>query len=753
MVGLTISHYKILEKIGEGGMGVVYKAEDTKLKRTVALKFLPPEMTRDPEAKKRFVHEAQTASALEHNNICTIHEIDETEDGQMFIAMACYEGKSLKERIEHEPLKLEKTIDIAIQLGQGLSEAHVKGVVHRDIKPGNILISEDGQVKIVDCGLAKLRGRTKLTKTGTALGTVAYMSPEQSRGKEVDHRTDIWSLGVVLYEMLTGQMPFKGDYEQAVVYSILNEEPELITNLRRDVPTELQQVMQKAMQKEPTERYANLAELLTDLKSIRKNLQIEDARSLAETEKPLPSIAVLPFVNMSADPEQEYFCDGMAEELINALTKIENLRVPARTSAFAFKGEKIDVREIGRKLSVATVLEGSVRKAGNRLRIAAQLINVADGYHLWSERFDRELDDVFAIQDEISMAIVNNLKVRLLRDEEEKLVKRHTRNPEAYNLYLKGLYFSFKASPEGMEKALQYFREAIDKDPDFALPYTGVANVFLALGIFSLRPTKEVLPEVKAALNKALQLADTLAEAHANAALMAFWFEWDWRAAENHFKKALALNPKLASCRAWYAWYQLAMGRFDEAISELKRAQELDPLMPLWYSQGTGIHLTVGNLDEAMDQFHKAIELDPNFGLAYFHVGRVYFLKGMMEEAISAFKKMLGLTPYPGWAECYLGMIYHLQGKKENAENLLEELIERKKKSYVSSVCIAILCHELGKLELAYEFYEKAIEERDILMPFIKVHPEHEKHRSDPQFKSLLKKLSLNKYKEGKKLN
>ncbi|UCE18807.1 MAG: protein kinase [Gemmatimonadota bacterium] len=745
MIGETISHYKILEKLGEGGMGVVYKAEDTKLKRTVALKFLPPELTRDPEAKQRFIHEAQAASALDYSNICTIYEIDETGDNQLFISMACYGGQNLREKIEKGPLKLEETIDIGIQIAQGLSKAHEKGIVHRDIKPGNILITEDGQVKIVDFGLAKLRGRTKLTKTGTALGTVAYMSPEQSRGKEVDHRTDIWSLGVVLYEMLTGQMPFKGDYEQAVVYSILNEEPEPITNLRSDVPTELQQVMQKAMQKEPTERYASMAELLTDLKSMKKDLQIEDARSLAEKEKPLPSIAVLPFVNMSADPEQEYFCDGMSEELINALTKIENLRVPARTSAFAFKGEKIDVREIGRKLSVATVLEGSVRKAGNRLRIAAQLINVADGYHLWSERFDRELDDVFAIQDEISMAIVNNLKVRLLRDEEEKLVKRHTRDPEAYNLYLKGLYFSFKASPEGMEKVLQYFRKAIDKDPDFALTYTGVANVFLALGIFSLRPTKEILPKAKAALDKALHLDDTLAEAHANAALMAFWIEWDWRAAENHFKKALALNPRLASCRAWYAWYQLAMGRFDKAISELKRAQELDPLMPLWYSQGTGIHLTVGNLDEAMNQFHKAIELDPNFGLAYFHVGRVYFLKGMMEEAISAFKKMLGLTPYPGWAECYLGMIYHLQGKKENAENLLEEIIERKKKTYVSSVCIAILCHELGKLELAYEFYEKAIEERDILMPFIKVHPEHEKHRSDPQFKSLLKKMSLDK--------
>ncbi|MFQ6008752.1 MAG: protein kinase, partial [Candidatus Zixiibacteriota bacterium] len=394
MISNTISHYKILEKLGSGGMGVVYKAQDTKLDRYVALKFLPLALSQDEENKKRFINEAKAASALNHPNIATIYEIDEV-DGQMFIAMEYIEGKALNEIIHTNLSKgstLRKVLDYAIQITEGLSKAHAKGIIHRDIKPANILVTEEGLVKIVDFGLAKLAGRTMLTKEGTTLGTVAYMSPEQTQGTDIDHQTDIWSLGAVIYEMLTGEPPFKGDYEQAVIYSILNEEPKPLYDFRDDVPHKLAQLVDKALQKASKERHENMAELQEALRSVAQPM-----RSAGQKEG-VPAIAVLPFANMSADPQQEYFCDGMAEEIINALVNVEGLRVAARTSAFAFKGKQEDIREIGRKLSVDKVLEGSVRKAGNRLRVTAQLIDVADGYHLWSERYDRELQDIFAIQ-------------------------------------------------------------------------------------------------------------------------------------------------------------------------------------------------------------------------------------------------------------------------------------------------------------------------------------------------------------------
>jgi serine/threonine protein kinase/tetratricopeptide (TPR) repeat protein len=720
-------------------MGVVYKAQDLKLDRSVALKFLPPELTLDPEAKERFIHEAQAASALDHNNICTIHEIGQTDDGQMFIAMACYEGETLKKKIEHGPLKIDDTLDIGIQIAQGLQEAHKHQIVHRDIKPANVLITASGVVKIVDFGLAKLAGRTVLTKSGSTVGTAAYMSTEQARGEAVDARTDIWSLGVVMYEMVTGRLPFPGEFEQAIVYRILHDEPEAITSLRSNVPMELERIVKKAVAKNPEERFQNTGDILVDLKSLRKGLE-----SGVSGVKSVASIAVLPFEDMSPEKDQEYFCDGIAEELINVLSHIKDLHVVARTTAFSFKGTKQDLREVGRKLNVNTVLEGSIRKAGNRLRITAQLIDVVNGYHLWSEKFDKEMGDIFAIQDEISIGIVENLKLKLLPGEKATIEKRYGRDPEAYNLYLRGLYFYNKATPEGFEKGLKYFQEAIDKDASFALPYTAVAMVFLLYGMlgFGLPPT-EILAKSKAALTKALELDDGLAEAHFIAGGIAHNIEWDWKAAENHFEKALTLNPGMAICRAYYAWFQTAMGRFDEAIKQIKKAQEIDPLTPLYYAMGAGIHGPAGKIDEGIDQFHKAIELEPNFALAYMHGGRLYFAKGMIAEARSAFEKALRLVPYWDVPEVALGMIYDPQGEKEKAEKLLEDLIERKKRMHVSSSVIAMLAYQLGQQEKAFDFLEMAFEDRDSFMSYLQVFPEFAQLRSDARIKPLLQRMNF----------
>ena len=743
MIGTTISHYKILEKLGGGGMGVVYKAQDLKLDRQVALKFLPPDLTRDPEAKERFVHEAKAASALDHNNICNIHEIDETPDGQLFIVMGYYEGETLKKKIERGPLKIDEAIDIAIQITQGLEEAHKHQIVHRDIKPANVLITASGVVKIVDFGLAKLAGQSRVTRTGSTVGTAAYMSPEQAQGLDVNHLTDIWSLGVVLFEMLTGKLPFRREHEAALMYSITNEEPEAITSLRSNVPMELERIVKKAVAKDPEERFQNTGDILVDLKSLRKGLESGVSGERLFALKSTASIAVLPFEDMSPQKDQEYFCDGIAEELINALSHIKDLHVVARTTAFSFKGAKQDLREVGRKLNVNTVLEGSIRKAGNRLRITAQLIDVVNGYHLWSEKFDREMGDIFAIQDEISMGIVENLKLKLLPAEKAAIEKRYGRDPEAYNLYLRGLYFFNKATPEGFEKGLQYFREAIDRDPSFALPYTGVALVFLTYGMLSILPPTEILAKSKAASSKALALDDSLAEAHFVAAGIAHTLEWDWKAAENHFEKALALNPRMAICRTYYAWFLTAMGRFDEAIKQVKKAQEIDPLTPLYYAMGVGIHLTAGKLDEGIEQFHKAIELEPNFALAYMHAGRIYFAKGMLDEARSAFEKALRLVPYWDVVEICLAWIHDLQGERKKAEKVLEDLIERKKRMNVSSSTLAAFAYHLGQHEKAFAFLEMAFEERDGLMSYLQVFAEWAELRSDERIKPLLRRMNF----------
>jgi serine/threonine-protein kinase len=724
-------------------MGVVFKAEDTKLRRPVALKLLPLELSHSPEGKKRFIREAQAAAALDHPNICTVYEVEE-QDGRAYIAMAYIDGKSLKARIAQGPLKIKEALDIAAQVAGGLEEAHRKGVVHRDIKPANIMLTAKGQAKIMDFGLARLESAGDLTRTDVVMGTVAYMSPEQAQGHKVDLRTDIWSFGCLLYEMLAGHGPFQGGHEQAIFQAIIHGEPQPITALRRDVPVAIEKILERCLQKNPLNRYLDAGNLAKDLTAV----DLGDVAS-APTPSPrkhVPSIAVLPFTDMSPEKDQDYFGEGIAEELINALAHIQELRVVARTSAFALKGMNLDIRDIGRKLDVRAVLEGSVRKAGNRLRVTAQLINVEDGYHLWSERYDREIDDIFAIQDEITSAIVDSLKVKLLAGEKTALKKRPTSDPEAYSLYLKGLYFYARPSPESYSKALDSFQAAIAKDPNFALAYAGMANVFGGLGVLNLAPPAEMWPKAKAALQKALSLDEGLAEAHAVAAFLAFWYEWDWEAAGRSFDRALSLNPGDAMSHGQRGLFCLNRKKFDEAIREIKKALELDPLMPIYYAWSVCLHWSVGKPDEALEEFARALEIDPNLGLAYFHAGMAYTLKGLLDEALETLEKGKKLVVFPGWVETNIGLIYLRKGDREKAEQILEEMIENRKKiKNLSAAGIAWLAGELGKLDLAFEYLDKAYEERDSLMAYIHVYVElfSLKIAADPRFKDVLAKMKL----------
>ena len=751
MIGKTISHYKILEKLGEGGMGVVYKAQDTKLKRTVALKFLRPQALTGEQEKSRFTNEALAAAALDHPSICTIHEIDEIE-GRTFIAMGYVEGQSLRDKIESQALKIKEAVDVAIQVAQGLQEAHDKGIVHRDIKSANIMVTGKGQAKIMDFGLARLGKDVSSGRGSTTVGTVAYMSPEQSRGEEVDHRTDIWSLGVVLYETIGGQLPFNGEYEQAIIYSILNEEPQPLTGLRPGLPLELERVVNRALAKSPDARYQRAADMLADLRSLRKEFDSVVWSERPPMKRTPPSIAVLPFANLSADREQDYFCDGMAEEIINSLTHLEALRVVARTSAFSFRDKSVDIREIGKKLNVGTVLEGSVQKSGNRLRITAQLTNVADGYHLWSEKYDRDMgelswpEDIFAIQDEISLAIVDKLKLRLLGENKARLMKRHTGDPDAFNLYLKGRYFWNKRTEDSLKKAVGYFEQAIERDPGYALAYSGLADSHIMLAEYSLVQPKEAFPKAKAAVMKALKIDESLAEAHTSLAFVKTLSDWDWMGAEKEFKKAIEFNPGYPIARQWYAEYLTMTERYAEAIAELKRAQELDPLS-LTIGVATGVTLFCGTrqYDRVIAECQKVLEMDPNFGGALNVLGMVYRERGMYDQAIEAFQKARTFDEGNTWITAGLGHAYALAGKKNEAQKVLDELERLSKQKYVPSDNIALVCLGLGRKDLMFEYLEKAYQERCVGLSWLKADPIFDSLRSDPGFIALLKRIGLEK--------
>jgi len=740
---LVGGRYRILGSAGEGGMGVVYKAEDTKLRRTVALKFLPAAIALDPEAKKRFLREAQAAAILDNPNICPVHEIDEA-GGEMFLTMAFVEGRSLKDRIAEGRLPLVEVLGVAIQVAEGLAAAHERGVVHRDIKPANVMLGRQGQVRITDFGLASLEGGVDLTRPQTILGTPAYMSPEQVRGEKTDGRTDVWSFGCTLFEMSTGRRPFIGEHGQTISNEILNDAPPDPASLRDDLPSGVAEIILKCLRKRPEDRFPDFEAVVAALQGESvQGSRATDARAPSPDE--LPSVAVLPFADMSPAKDQDYFGEGLAEELIHALARVQGLRVVARTSAFALKGMKLDVREIGKALGVGAVLEGSIRKAGNRLRVTVQLIDAATGMHLWSERFDREELDVFEIQDEISLAIVESLKVTLLVGEKAALGKRSTADTEAYNLYLKGLYFVARPNREALEKALSFFRQALELDPAFAQAYAGIAFVFSGMGAVNLAPQTEAFPKAKAAAQQALVLDPESALAHAVSASVQYYFDLDWTAAEKSFRRVLELNPSESIARGQYAWLLLSLRRFDEAMAEIKHALTIDPLMPILYAWSVGIHGAAGRTDEALEDFSKLLQIDPTIGLAYFHAAMAYYRRGEFDEAIDVLQKGAQYVSFPGWGEDVILLCRLKQGNRGEAEQIQARMLEARKTLPVSAVTLAYGFAGLGDLDSAFEWLETAVRDRDSIITVINVYTEFAMPTlaRDPRFGTFLDRLGL----------
>jgi serine/threonine-protein kinase len=789
LVGRSVGRYKILSRLGSGGMGDVYLAEDARLRRKVALKLLPASFAGSEERARRFRKEARAASGLNHPNIVTVHETGRWR-GREFIATEFVEGATLATHLSGGSLPLAASIDIALQIASALSAAHGAGIVHRDIKPHNVMVRSDGLVKVLDFGIAKYTDANAAgdaigheTEAGVVLGTTAYMSPEQARGLPVDARTDIWSLGVILYEMVAAEAPFPGRTSSDRIAAILEREPDPLGKRRPGIPELLEQIVGRALAKSKDQRYPEAADLAEDLLKVRAvigeaapfrfavpapararvrpyrrpviavgALLLTIAAALAGrlahvnsigTAAPIDSLAVLPLANTGGSSDTEYLSDGLTEGLINSLSQLPDLKVMSRNSVFRYKGQEPAVTAVANALRVQAILTGRIAQRGDELSISVELVDARDGAHVWGEQYRRHLSDLMALQSEITRDVSRKVRSRLASADERRLAKASIADPEAYRLYLKGRYHVLKNTHAEVQAGLSYFRQSIAIDPSYALAYVGLADAYRVLALAGESPATEELPKAKAAARKAVEIEETLAEAHAILGSVVFWYDWKWNEAEAELKRALELDPKSEDAHEAYAHVLSYTERHAEGLAEIRRAAELDPLNSRASALEGAFLINAGRADEALARLAKTLELEPDYWFARQYAASAYIEKGMFAEAIAESRKARersGLSTRPA---AFLGYALAKSGQRAQARVELERLLTLSTERYVSPYNIAMIYHGLGDREPTLAWLERAYQQREPRMVFLKAEPKWSSLRDEPRFQALLQRVGF----------